>query len=123
MLFAAVSVKGGEAAHDAVKAFMYAASDNQALFVKLKLYGLIEVGTTKFARFTSDCPSYGQEIIKRLRAEGRALIAPSKQGYLVFMADGRVGPFSTSQMQSVHAPGYGQTYKGPKAEFWERQFS
>lgn len=123
MFFAAIEVKPGEAAHDAVKAFMCAASDVGTLFTRLKLYGPLTVGSTEFVRFASDCLDYSQPLLKRLRGEARSVILPSKVGYLVFMSDGRSAQFSTSQMQSVHRPGYGQTYKGPKVEFWERQFA
>lgn len=122
MFFAAVEVKKGETAHEAVKAFMYAASDNGAPFSKLKVYGMVDVGPTRFARFCSDCGNYSPPILKRIQSEGRGIIAPSKTGYLVFLADGRSCRFSASQMQSVIAPGFGQSYKGPKVEFWERQF-
>lgn len=122
MFFAAVELKKGETAHDAVKAFAYAVNDNGGTYTKLKVFGITEIGTKKYVRFASDCGTYTQPIIKRLIGEGRCFVAPSKTGYLAFLTDGRTGRVSATQMQAVVAPGYGQVYRGPGAEFWERQF-
>lgn len=124
MFFAAVEVRKDEPAHEAVKAFVVAASKQGVLFSKLKVYGFVDVGSTRFVRFCSDCGNYTTPFLEQIRSEGRGVIVPSKAGtYIVRMADGRTGPFNASQMQAIIAPGFGQVYKGTKVEFWERQFS
>lgn len=122
MFFAGVEIKEGEKIHDAIQHFLFAAADNGIKFSKVMLFGIVEVGSTKFVRFRTDCRTY-PPIILRLRTEGRGFISPAKVGgYRVFLANGREGPFNSPQMHTVQAPGYGQVYKGTGAEFWERQF-
>lgn len=125
MLFVAIELlQGGpreETYHDAAKAFIQAAAAEGVRFHRAVVFGPYSVGPRKLIRFQTDCPNY-PPVVKRLVESGRGIIAPTKGGYRFFIP-GKDAPVSTTQMQLVARPGYGQIYRGPKVPFWERQFA
>ena len=121
MSFAAVQIKTGEQDLDAVRAFFRHAEGMGLKFHHLEPVGRLDIGSTTFLRFTTDCVGL-EALIPLFQDEGRALILAGKSGYRM-VTQTTEGPIPISCMQSTRLPGYNRRWRGTANRFWQRQFS
>jgi hypothetical protein len=125
-MFYAVQLEDHEVAHHGVWAVFQAALKRKIGFTRLDVYGYVTAGRHRFVRYRTGCPDLSEELL----ASGRGVIVPAPlkaeesaiRSYLVRLPSGQSGTFSLATMHAVAAPGLHRIYRGPKVNFWERQF-
>jgi hypothetical protein len=121
-MFYALQVKDGEDSHRVVWAFFQAAVKRGLTFKGLEVFSYMMVGSTMFVRYRTGC-SMPPELVEDLLASGRGVVLPNPpKEYLVKLPGGRDGPFPIAPMHMAAAPGARRLYRGPRIDFWERQF-
>lgn len=119
-MFAAIEIKQGEVAHMTVKALMDAAQAKGCRIPSLELLGILTLGRLKFIRFRTE----SKTLPTVLTTLDRGVVCQEAGGYrLRFPGEtGPGAPVNIVTMTSVGEPGIKRVYRGPGAQFWERQF-
>lgn len=116
-VFAALEIKVGETAHDAIKDFVLASAKKGQLFEGLDFLGILMLGRAKYARFRTDARNIQGILTDRkvvLFKDGEYVVLGGLHEFL-----GRV---PGTAMQMPHDPSLHRVYRGPKLQHWERQF-
>ncbi len=87
----------------------------------LEPYGPVVIGTTKFLRFKTDCPSL-EALLPLFQDEPRSIIVPGASGYRM-VTQTTTGTVPIFAIQAAKLPGYSRRWRGTALNFWERQFT
>jgi len=87
-------------------------------FPKIDVLNRFTLGATKFLRFRVKEDGVTQ-LLDRLFEDGRAVVGTESGGFVARMRE-RKGVCSATIMLAV--PATSLTYRGPGAQYWERQF-
>lgn len=120
--FAAVEVKAGETAHQAIGSLMRLAHEQGKVFAVLELYDTFKINRTTFVRVRSELDV--KEMKGNLLQSGRGVVVRQDADirYGVFLVDGSKGNYSASAMHGMPRISEHKSYRGTKDKFWARQF-
>jgi hypothetical protein len=115
--FTAIEIKPGETAHGVVGLFVKSSAQKGILFETLDFLGVIRLGSTKYIRFRTDSATVTGIL-------NRNVVTFAKGEYKVLTPEGNfVGRLSCTTMQAPADPTLRREYRGPKLQYWDRQFS
>jgi hypothetical protein len=86
-------------------------------FTKIEALDRFKLGTTEFMRFRMK--EDATKLLDKLHEMGRSVIGSTPSGFTARLKD-RTGSASTTLM--LAAPQRSMVFRGPGAQFWERQF-
>lgn len=118
----AVQLLPREHPQEEAAAICKAAKDVGALFRRLEVIDTLPLGTGLYIRCRSDVVNPYPMLEKLLEKKRGFVAAKPDGGFVVKLANGRVGQLPGSTMHAVARGGFHATYKGPKIKLWERQF-
>lgn len=122
MNFAAVEVKVGEDANQAVGRLMHLAHDQGLVFKLLEVFSTFTLNRTKFVRFRSDLDI--SLVRDALLQEGRGLVWLPKGAVLYqVLFPNAIGTYSLSAMHATARVTESRKYRGTRDKFWNRQFN
>ena len=121
MKFAAIEVKPGETAHQAIESLMRLCKAQRTLFLGLEVFDTFKINRTQFVRFRSDL-EVSQLRVALLQDRGVILHRPGDTRYEVALPGGVTGNYSSSSMHATPRVTENRTYRGTRDKFWERQF-
>lgn len=123
MNFAAVEMLPGESAGHIVKAVAVEAASRKHRFAKLEVFATFTLLRGNFLRFRTDLDRTKlAEVLEALLSSGRGVVYAEGSAFQAKLPSGRAGSVPLTMMTSIAAPGFGQIYRGPAIQFWERQF-
>jgi hypothetical protein len=119
MNYFAVETKGWETDHLAVEFILRTAHELGVRVPKIEVLDRFKLGSTEFLRYRVQEDPAG--LLDGLFAQkGRSVIGVEGSGYIARLKGGRTGSVNTATMLAL--PRSVMAYRGPGAQYWERQF-
>ncbi len=115
--FAALEMKVGESAHNVIEAFIRVSIAKGYTFNLLDFLGILSLGKVKYVRFRTDSSN-----IQGILGDRNAIFFKNGEYIVQSPAGEFLGRISGSSMQQPGDPSLHREYRGPRLQYWERQF-